>query len=147
MEEKALIFGKKSINKNSFYKNKKPIRIGKAENRKVVLSIKDSYDKKGSFKYSFKYSIQFYSMNKTDAFPIPLFIKLPQVNGYIKHFNSNNKYINILFHYENLLNKDNELWDKISNLLKKEFDSEPVYDNKYIKSKIKIYKYRTNTNL
>ena len=128
MKEKALIFDKQSINKNAFHKNKKPISIGKAENRKIVLSIKDSYDKKGSFKYSFNYSIQFYSMNKTDAFPMPLFIKLPQVNGYIKHFNSNNKYINILVHYEYLLNKDNELWDKISYLLKKGFDCEPVYD-------------------
>ena len=134
MEEKALIFDKQSINKNAFYKNKKPVSISKAENRKIVLSIKDSYDEKGSFKYSFNYSIQFYSTNKTDIFPIPLFIKLPQVNRYIKHFNSKNKYINILVHYENLLNKDNELWDKISNLLKKGFDSEPVYDNKYIKS-------------
>ena len=80
MEEKALIFDKQSINKNAFYENKKPISIGKAENRKIVLSIKDSYDKKGSFKYYFNYSIQFYSMNKTDVFPVPLFIKLPQVN-------------------------------------------------------------------
>ena len=37
------------------------------------------------------------------------------------------------------------IWEKISNLLKKGFDSEPVYDNVYIKSKIKIYDGKVNT--
>ena len=34
--------------------------------------------------------------------------------------------------------KYNAIWDKISNLLKKEFDSEPVYNDKYIKTKINL---------
>ena len=41
-----------------------------------------------------------------------------------------------------LLKKYNEIWDIISNILKKGFDSEPVYNDKYIKSKIKMYNYR-----
>ena len=40
----------------------------------------------------------------------------------------------------------NEIWDKISNLLKKEFDIRPVHENKYIKIKIEIYSNRINTN-
>ena len=32
-----------------------------------------------------------------------------------------------------------EIWDKIKGLIKKEFNSEPVYNDKYIKTKIKIY--------
>ena len=28
------------------------------------------------------------------------------------------------------------MWDKVNNLFKKEFDSEPVYHDKYIKAKI-----------
>ena len=35
---------------------------------------------------------------------------------------------------------------KISNLLKKSLDSEPVYNDKYIKTKIKIYNGRVHTN-
>ena len=35
---------------------------------------------------------------------------------------------------------------KISNLFKKWFNSKPVYDNKYIKTKIKIYNNKINTN-
>ena len=42
--------------------------------------------------------------------------------------------------------KFNKIWDKISNPLKKGFNSEPVYDNKYIKTNVKIYNNRINTN-
>ena len=35
------------------------------------------------------------------------------------------------------------MWYKISNLLKKEFDSKPVYNDKYIKTKINLW----NVNL
>ena len=31
-------------------------------------------------------------------------------------------------------------------LIKKEFNSEPVYNDKYIKTEIKIYNYRIHTN-
>ena len=45
-----------------------------------------------------------------------------------------------------LLKKCNAIWHKIGDLLKKESDREPVYDNKYIKTKIKIYNNKINTN-
>ena len=35
--------------------------------------------------------------------------------------------------------KYNETWDKIKILFKKEFDKEPLYNNKYISAKTKIY--------
>ena len=38
-----------------------------------------------------------------------------------------------------LLEKCNEIWEKVKNILKKEFDSEPVYNEKYIKTEIKSY--------
>ena len=31
------------------------------------------------------------------------------------------------------------MWDKVNNLLKKEFDSKTVYNDKYIKAKISLY--------
>ena len=45
-------------------------------------------------------------------------------------------------------NKYNKIWEKISNLMNIEFDSEPVYgdNDKYIKTKIKLYGDKTNTN-
>ena len=40
---------------------------------------------------------------------------------------------------QNMLQKYNEIWNKISNLLKKAFDSKPVYNDKYITTKTKAY--------
>ena len=47
-----------------------------------------------------------------------------------------------------LLKKYNKICEKISNLINIEFDSEPVYSDgdKYIKTKIKMYEDRVNTN-
>ena len=46
------------------------------------------------------------------------------------------------------LKKYNKIWEKISTLMSIEFDSEPVYGDgdKYIKTKIKMYEDRVNTN-
>ena len=38
-----------------------------------------------------------------------------------------------------LLEKYNTIWDKVSADIKKEFDSEPVYDKNYLKTKIKSH--------
>ena len=38
-----------------------------------------------------------------------------------------------------LLEKYNTIWDKVSGDIKKEFDSEPVYNKKLLKTKIKSY--------
>ena len=47
---------------------------------------------------------------------------------------------------EKLLEKYNKIWKKVSNIIKKEFDSNSVYNEKCIKSKIKIYNKKINTD-
>ena len=64
-----------------------------------MLSSKHSYGNKGSFKYFIGY------INIGNTFP--------------KYFDNNNKHANLLIHDKKLLKKYNEIWDKISNLLKK----------------------------
>ena len=44
------------------------------------------------------------------------------------------------------LKKYLDIWDKTKGLIKKEFNSNPVYDDKYIKTKTKIYNNRVYTN-
>ena len=48
----------------------------------------------------------------------------------------------------NLLKKYITIWERVSNLMNIEFDSEPVYGEnyKYNKTKIKSYKDKVNTN-
>ena len=45
-----------------------------------------------------------------------------------------------------LLEKYNEIWRKVSNGINKGFDSETVYNVKYLKSKNKSYKGKISTN-
>ena len=68
------------------------------------------------------------------------------MNAYVKHFDKNNKYINLLVNDKEILKKYSEIWNKMKSLIKKEFNSEPVYNDKYIKTKIKIYSNSVYTN-
>ena len=67
--------------------------------------------------------------------------------GYVKHFDSN-KTMYFKVSDNKLLKKYNKIWEKVGNLLNIEFDSEPVYGDvdKYIKTKMKVYGNRVNTN-
>ena len=47
---------------------------------------------------------------------------------------------------EKLLEKYNEIWKNVSSIIKKELDSKPIYNEKYLKTKIKSYNGKINTN-
>ena len=68
------------------------------------------------------------------------------MNAHAKYFDKNSKYMNLLVNYKEILKKYFEIWNKIKSLIKKEFNSEPVYNDKYIKTKMKIYNDRVYTN-
>ena len=54
--------------------------------------------------------------------------------------------MNLLANDEKILKKYSDIWNEIKSLIKKEFNSEPVYNDKYIKTKIKIYNDKVYTN-
>ena len=102
--------------------------------------LKETYCKKSSFKY-------FIGYNDNDDIR-PLCIKLPQMIGYAKYFESNNKTMSFKAIDKKLLNKYLKVWEKVTSLMNKELDSEPVYgdNDKYIKTTIKLHGYKVNTN-
>ena len=128
----------KKINKSSFYKNKKLFRLNDLDVNKILVSEKESYGTKNSLKY-------FIGYNGGDVIR-PLCILLPRIIGYVKRFDSN-KAMSFKVKDNKLLKKYKEVWEKVSNLLNIEFDSEPVYGDvdKYIKTKIKMHGDRVNT--
>ena len=69
------------------------------------------------------------------------------MDGYVKHFDSN-KTMSFKVGDNKLLKKYKKIWEKVSNLMNIEFDSDPIYgdNDKYIKTKIKMYEDRMNTN-
>ena len=81
----------------------------------------------------------------SDDFIRPLCILLPQIIGYVKCFDDN-KTMPFVADDKELLKKYIEIWEKISDLIGKKFDSEPVYGDKYIKTKIQSYDDNIKTN-
>ena len=67
--------------------------------------------------------------------------------GYVKCFD-NNKTMSFRVTDNNLLAKYTKIWRRVSNLMNIEFDSDPGYgdDDKYLKTKIKMYEDKVNTN-
>ena len=123
-----------------FAKTKNLFNIYDIDVSKILISKKEPYGKKSSFKY-------FIGHNGDDDITRPLCIKLHQMIGYVKCFDSN-KTIFFKVNDNNLLKKYTKIWKKFSSFMDIEFDGEPVYgdNDKYINTKIKAYRDRINTN-
>ena len=104
---KNIIFDDKKISKKNFYKNKNLFNIYDIDVDKILLSKKEPYGKKSSFKYFLGYNV--------DAMR-PLYLKLPQMIGYVKNFDSNKTmYFKV---YDNrLLKKYTKVWERVSILM------------------------------
>ena len=105
----------------------------------MTLILIEPYGRKTSFKY-------FIGYNDNDVIR-PLCMKLPQMTGYVRKFEGNTT-MSFKINDNKLLKKYNQIWKKLEKLLRIEFDSKPVYggNDKYIKTKIKIYGGSVNTN-
>ena len=67
------------------------------------------------------------------------------MSAYRKEFDET-KYMSFLIKGDELLEKYNEIWEKVKNIIKKEFDSESVHNEEYLKAKIKSYNGKISTN-
>ena len=121
MSGKSINFDDKKINKSNFYKNKKLFSPDDIDANKILVSKKESYSTKNSLKYFIGYKD-----DDDDDVIRPLSIILPQVIGNVKHFDSN-KTMFFKVSDNKLLKRYNKMWEKISNLLNIEFDSQPVH--------------------
>ena len=108
-------------------------------NNKILVSKRESYGTKKSLKY-------FIGYNDGDVIR-SLCIKLPQMVGYVEQFDSDKTMFFKCSDYK-LLKKYTEIWARVSSLINTKFDSEPAYgdNDKYIKTKIKSYEDKINTN-
>ena len=115
-------------------KVKKAFQIDDVDVNKILVSKKN---------HALKYFIGY---NDNDVIR-PLCLRLPQMTGYAKKFNENAA-ISFKANNKQLLKNYNKIWEKVEKLLKINFESKPVYgdDDKYIKTKIKIYADNVITN-
>ena len=135
--EKSINFNYKKINKKAFYNNKKQFDIQQIDANKILISEPELYGKKNAIKYIIGYN---------DNVIRPLCILHPKMIGYIKYFDDDKKTMSFFVDDAELLIKCTEIWNKVRDLINKKFDSEPVYNNKYINTKIKLYNNDIKTN-
>ena len=68
------------------------------------------------------------------------------MNGYIKHFENGGKNMSFLIKNSEVQEKYEEIWDVIKNKLNIKFHSQPNYENKYLKTKVREFNVSIKTN-
>ena len=129
MSEKTLKFNNIRLNKKEFHKSKEPIDLLSVNIDQIVVSDKFKHNNEG-FKYFIGYQ---------DGILRPLCIILPQMSRYIKYFENGSK-------NDEVWDKYNKIWDVIKNKLNINFYSEPVYEHKYLKTKVREFDGVMKTN-
>ena len=129
MEKTIIKFGDFESKKQELDQYKRPISIKNTDIDKIVVCNKASSLKKGC----------------KDAKIRPLYIFLPKMSAYRRDFDVN-KYIFLLIKDDKLLEKYNEIQEKVSMIIKKEFNCETADDEKYLKTKTNSYQGKINTN-
>ena len=137
MSEKTLKFDNIEVNKTEFHESKQPIDLNLVDTDKIVISDKFKRSDDG-----FKCFIGY----KEDDIINPLCIILTQMSGYLKHFEKSEKNMSFMIENDIVLVKNNKNWNEIKNKLGINFHSQPIYDEKYIKTKLIEFSDVVNTN-
>ena len=132
MSEKTLTFDNVRVNKKEFHNSKQPISLDIVNVDQIVVSHKFKHSD-GGFKYFIGY--------KEGEIVKPLCIILPQMTRYMKYFEKGEKNMSFVIKDDDVLNKYNEIWDKIKKTLSINFYSTPAYDEKYTKAKVREFRW------
>ena len=68
------------------------------------------------------------------------------MNGYIKYFENGGKNMSFLIKSDEVWQKYEDIWNVIKNKLNIEFHSQPIYENKYLKAKVREFDGSIKTN-
>ena len=137
MSEETLKFNNAILNKKEFYKSKEPIDLFSVNVDQIVVSYKFKHNSE-----SFKYFIGY----KEGEVVKPLCIILPQIGGYIRYFENGSKNVSFLIKDDEMWDKYNEIWYVIKDKLCITFHSKPVYEQKYLKAKVREFDGAIKTN-
>ena len=133
-----LRFGATKVTKEKFYAAKTPIKIWDVNIDNIVIS------KLVQTKTNSKYLIGY-----LDKDIRPLVLVIPKMTGYVKTFKveyKNSKLMSFHIDDEKLLEKYKTNWTKIEDLKDIELNALPVYDDRYIKTKMRTYGNKVYTN-
>ena len=136
MSEKTLTFNNIRVNKKEFHKFKQVIDLDSVTTDKIVVSDKFKHSEEG-----YEYFIGY----QEDEIAKPLCIILPQINGYLKYFDNGGKSMSFLIKNDEVQQKYKDIWNVIKKK-KNKFNSEPIYENKLLKAKVREYDGDIKTN-
>ena len=130
MSEKTLRFNNIRVNKKEFHKSKQAIDLGSVIVDQIVVSDKFKYSEEG-----YKYFIGY----QEGEIVKPLCIILPRMNGYIKYYENGGKNMSFLIKNDEVWEKYEEIQDVIKNKRDIKFLSEPIYEKKHLKTKVREF--------
>ena len=137
MSEKTLKFNNIRFNKKEFQKSKEPIDLMSVNVDQIVMSDKFKPNNEG-----FKYFIGY----QEGGIVKPLCTILPQMIGYIKYFENDGKNMSFLIKDDEVWEKFEKIWVVIKDKLAIKFHSQPVYEYKYLKAKVRGFDDVIKTN-
>ena len=136
MSKQTSKFNDIEVNKKDFYGSKQAIPLNSVNTSNIVISYKVKHNDD-----SYKYFIGYHN----DDVIRPLCDILPQMNEYIKYFENGGKNMSYKIEDESVYIKYTEIWNKIKVILNLKFHIQPIYDGKYIKTKVKTFNNSINT--
>ena len=68
------------------------------------------------------------------------------MNGYIKYFENRGKNMSFFIKYDEVWEIYEQIWDVIKNKLDIKFHSKPIYEQKYLKAKVREFDGVIKTN-
>ena len=137
MNEKTLKCNNIRLKKKEFHKSKEPIDFLSIDLDQIIISEKFRHNDVG-----FKQFIGYLE----DEIIKPLCIILPQMSRYIKYFKNGSKDMSFLIKDDEVWDKYDKIWDVIKDKLNIKFHSEPVYEYKYLKTKVREFDGVIKTN-
>ena len=111
MGKEILSFGDIETEKDIFYRHKSPIVLEEVDIEKVLVSNKISSNEK-NYKYFIGYLYNDYKVK-------PLHIMLPKMSAYVKSYDWQTKWMYFLIEGDDLMEKYNTIWDKVSTNIEK----------------------------
>ena len=130
MSLKKIKFGEKEVDKKEFYSSKQAISLDSVDLDRIVVSNKWKINE-----ITYKYLCGYLNNDVIQ----PLYVILPQMDGYIKYFDDGGKNMTFVMDNEKVYHKYNKIWEVIRKLLKVKFAVNPIRNDKYLIAKLKIF--------
>ena len=137
MISQKIKFGDNEVDKKEFYLSKQAILLDSVDLSKIVVSNKWKINDT-TYKY-------FCGYLNNDVIQ-PLCVILPQMSGYIKYFDDCGKNMSFVTDDKEVYEKYSEIWNIVKKRLKLNFFVNPVRNDTYIISELKIFNGTTFTN-